>query len=361
MRGVRLEARLREERSPAVVLRSVGVAVRARGDVDRAEVGRVALEVQRVDDRALDRALRRETDDDPVGARTAPALRLPAITHVHAAAGHDQVVARAEEHVVAGDDETAVLRRREVDELRAVAPAHPARARHDVAVHAETRDAAVRVDVEAQMGEPLRDVDLEAVLRIAGELGPREDLGPLHVAREERRDVGVPLDARAFDRARLRVVALEVRGVDDEAAHHAGETEADDARVVVGVRARGLGVLPLAPRLPAVHPLAAVGEFSGDEDRLLRLEEILLLREEVVSAPEHEAAEALRCEIDELVEIRHVDPGRLQQASSAVRDDHAVAACPARARRERRRISLPRSRDCGPRASLDRARRPPRG
>jgi hypothetical protein len=89
--GVRLEARLAEERTPSAILCAFGIIVR-RDDVDGARVGRVALEVQRVDDGAFDDAFRRESQDDPVGARAARALRLPAVTHVHAAAGHDQVV-----------------------------------------------------------------------------------------------------------------------------------------------------------------------------------------------------------------------------------------------------------------------------
>ena len=100
---VRLQARLGEERHPAVVLRAVGIgrAVRHGGHIERGKIGRIALEMQGIDDGALDGAFGGEAEDHPVGSGATRALRLPAVTHVHAAAGHDEVVARAEEHVVA--------------------------------------------------------------------------------------------------------------------------------------------------------------------------------------------------------------------------------------------------------------------
>jgi hypothetical protein len=149
-------------------------------------------------------------------------------------------VAGAEEHVVARHDQRAVLGGSEVDELWASASAHPARVGHHVAVDAEPRDAAVGIDVEAQVREALVRVDLEVVLRAASErrVRAREDGRPAQIVREERGDRRVALDARALDRARRRVISGEERGVDHERAHDAGEPEADDRGVEIGMRPR---------------------------------------------------------------------------------------------------------------------------
>jgi hypothetical protein len=53
----------------------------------------------------------------------------------------------------------------------------------------------------------------------------------------------------------------------------------------------------LAAALPAVHPLAAVGVLVLFPDGFVRLEQVLLLGEEVVVRVEHGAAEALGGEV----------------------------------------------------------------
>src|ERR1043166_1303971 len=97
------------------------------------------------------------------------------------------------------------------------------------------------------------------------------------------------------------VVAAEERRIDDEAADHAGRTEADDRVVVAGCA--------LAARLPAVHPLPAVGVLVLFPDRFRLPEKVLLLGEKVVGCVEHGAAEALGGEVDQLAEVSHVPIG----------------------------------------------------
>jgi hypothetical protein len=161
-------------------------------------------------------------------------------------------------------------------------------------VHAEAGHAAVGEDVEAQVGEALVDVDGEEVLRVAlqGRLG--EQLGPHRLGSEQLLGRGVGAGDGALDRAVIRVVSAEEGGVHHHPADDAGEAEADEAEVVAGGAA--------AARLPAVHPFAAVGVLVLEEDRGLRLEQVLLLGEEVVVGPDHGASEALGGEIDELGE-----------------------------------------------------------
>jgi hypothetical protein len=64
-----------------------------------------------------ERALHAELEQRPVVAGAAAALGLPALAHVHGAAGHDQVVAHAEEHVAAREHLGAALGRGHVELL----------------------------------------------------------------------------------------------------------------------------------------------------------------------------------------------------------------------------------------------------
>ena len=123
---VRLERRARQELSPLATRR--GRASFAGRALEAAGARRVALEVARVDFDPPNRARGPEPDDRPVVPRPAPPLRLPAVAHVRRVARHDQVVARAEEHVAARDDQAAVLDRREID-VAAARAAGPSRRR----------------------------------------------------------------------------------------------------------------------------------------------------------------------------------------------------------------------------------------
>ncbi len=102
------------------------------------------------------------------------------------------------------------------------------------------------------------DRPLEQVDAVHLELLRRHDLGPL-LARGEDRLVAHARAVRGLDRAAVGVVALEVRGVDLEAADEARRAERDQDPVVARHAA--------APRLPAVaHVLAPVG--SEDDPRV---------------------------------------------------------------------------------------------
>ena len=132
---------------------------------EAAGAGRVALEVMGVDLHALDRAGGAEPNDRPVVAAAATAPRLPAVAHVRAAPGHDQVLAVAEEHVAARDDEAAVLHRREIDLVRAGADASQSGTTRRARAAARRR----RRDRFAAAGasRAWRPIDREHVLRVA--------------------------------------------------------------------------------------------------------------------------------------------------------------------------------------------------
>ena len=152
------------------------------------------------------------------------------------------------------------------------------------------------------MGDAAEVWQLEAVCRIPLERRAGEDLRPGGGEQLFRGRVAV--DGAGVERAGLGVVAAEVGGVDDDAARHAGQAEADDRPVVPRLAA--------APRLPAVHPLADDGVPPLDEDGGRGFQEVLLGREEFVVRRQHGAAQALRREVHEVGEVdrRHRRTGR---------------------------------------------------
>ena len=104
---------------------------------------RIAFEVAGVHLDALNATLYRKPDDDPVVTRTTAALRFPPVAHVAGVAGHDQVVPRSKKHVTARDDERAVRGRCEID---FAAGGKPRPVGRDFSIHAQSRDAAIRID-----------------------------------------------------------------------------------------------------------------------------------------------------------------------------------------------------------------------
>lgn len=166
--------------------------------------------------------------------------------------------------------------------------------RGDLAVHTQPGDAAVRVLVDAQVREALLDVDGEPVGRVAADRRTGYQGHPLHVVGEQLIGRRGARHRGGLDGDGLRVVAPEVGGVDDDAAHHAGGAQAHQGPVVVvvgGVRHGGRDT-PAAAGLPAVHDLALVAEVLGVELGGVGLEEVLALGEELVVGGDDARAQA---------------------------------------------------------------------
>ena len=89
-----------------------------------------------------------ESDDDPVVSGAALAACFPAFAHSLRATGKDEIVLGAEKTVVAGHDDAAVSRGREIEVLGAF---EFLQIRKDFAMNAKSRDSAVRKNIQAQM------------------------------------------------------------------------------------------------------------------------------------------------------------------------------------------------------------------
>ena len=164
---VRLERRARHQLLPVPAARQVRARRVVRGArLEAARPGRVALEVPRVHLHPPNRARGAETDDRPVVPGPAAPPGFPSVAHVRRIARHDQVVARPEEHVAAGDDQAAVLGGGEID-LAAPPQARPVG--DDLAVDAQPRDAAVGKDPQAQVRRrSARRRSANEIVRVAG-------------------------------------------------------------------------------------------------------------------------------------------------------------------------------------------------
>ena len=149
-----------------------------------AAFGEIAFEVQRVDFDALDHAVGSQLDKAPVVMLAAAAAGFPTIVHAGRAAGKNQIVARAVKHVAGFDDAAAVFDRGEVDELAQ-------RFRHHFAMNAQTGDASVGINVEAEVRVAMGIVDGEEVLRIAAQRRRRQNFGPRFL-------IGAGFDASIF-------------------------------------------------------------------------------------------------------------------------------------------------------------------
>ena len=139
-----------------------------------------------------------------------------------------------------------------------------------------------------------RRVDREEVVRVAVQRGARQRARATPPARSSAA-AGSPGRSHASIAHDSRIVAGEERGVDDDAAH--------DAAARRGGRCTSRAPRPelaAAARLPAVHPLAAIGVLALAPHRRRRLDQVLLRREELVVGGDDRAAEAFRREIDEI-------------------------------------------------------------
>ena len=171
----------------------------------------------------------------------------------------------------------AVLQRGQVD-----GGGQQPRVGHRLAVDPQPGHPAVGED-----GQPhVRDTrpgggDLELVAGVAGHRAARDQRRPRR--RGQFGGGGVALRPARLDRHLRRVVAGEVGRVDHDPAHHAAAAQAHDRAVAAR----------LAPPagLPAVHDLALVAERVRPEHRVLGLDQVLPLGEQLVVGVDHAAAE----------------------------------------------------------------------
>lgn len=82
------------------------------------------------------------------------------------------------------------------------------------------------------------------------------------------------------------MIAEEVIGIHVDMLDDSTQSQLNDTPIMPGGAA--------ATGLPSVHPFATVGIFIGNEDSATRLEEILLLGEELIVCEKRDAADT-RC------------------------------------------------------------------
>lgn len=226
----------------------------------------VAPEVRRVDDQLLDHARRAELDDRPVDVLAARTLRLPAVAHVDAAAGQQQVGDAAEVLVGALDGDAAVDGGREVEDRVGVLRQHG----DDGAEEAEARDAAVGEHLQAHVG---------VCLVCAGRQDPAVSLArAAFLFWQDSLPAGevLALDLLLFVVGREaalhgdlgRLVAVEEGCVDFDALDFAGgDAEAEDYPVE--------RLCVVSSCLPAIIPCSRVGEDAWLADGLFGVVEVL--------------------------------------------------------------------------------------
>ena len=128
------------------------------------------------------------------------------------------------------------------------------------------------------------------------------------------------------------MIAEEVVRIDVDLFDDAAQSQLHDTPIVSGRAA--------AASLPSIHPFAAVGVLVRNEDSATGLQEIFLLREELVVREERDAADAGRGQIDQTGGRGYVDESR-GRSSFNCRD----RCCrPTEKRAAERDISRPRQR-----------------
>ncbi len=160
--------------------------------------------------------------------------------------------------------------------------------RYRVAVDPQPRHTAVGEDVETNMGDSMRVIDLEIRRRVTGEGGTGDDLDPLRGLESL-----VATDTTGLQRKRFGVVAGEMGGVDRHRPDPPRHSEGENTPIVAW--------LATPPGLPTVHPFAPFGEDVLLPHRLCRLQEVVRLREELVIAGDHPPTNRLRDQIGHCV------------------------------------------------------------
>ena len=237
----------------------------------------IAPEMRRVDDHLLDHTRCAELDDRPIDVLAARTLGFPAIAHVDAAAGQQQVCDAAEVLIGALDGDAAVDGGREVEDRAGVLRQHG----DDGSEEAEARDAAVGEHLQSHVG--VRFV-------CAGGQDPAVSLaGAALLFWQDSFPAGevLALDLLLFVvgcEAALHgdlggLVAVEEGRVDFDALDFAGrDAEAEDYPV------ERLGVV--ASCFPAVVPGSCVGEDAWFADGRLGVIEVLCCGEPFVGEGE---------------------------------------------------------------------------
>ena len=133
--------------------------------LERATLGEVAFEVRRVYLEATYASRRAESDDRPIVPRPAAPFGFPAIAHVRGAARHNQIMTMAEKHIAARKHQPAILDGPKIDLSANLFQAIPIR--HDFAVNAQARHAAIGVDFETKVRPALLTGNRKWVRRVA--------------------------------------------------------------------------------------------------------------------------------------------------------------------------------------------------
>ena len=207
---------------------------------------------------------------------------------------------------------SAVLHRRQVDR-----PGQERGIGQHLAVHPEPGYPAIRIDRQPDVRPAMPVSDGVTVGRVAPCAGPGDQRLPRHPGQLSRRRIAVR--AGRLDRDLRRVVPAEVRGVHHDPVHHPRGAEPHDRVVMPGLAA--------APGLPAVVDLALVAERARGESRRLRLDQVLLLGEQLVVGEHHAPAQLAGSQVGQHGEtgLRHRGAASLASSRPAGRSpDTAV-------------------------------------
>ena len=165
-----------------------------------------------------------------------------------------------------------------------VVETHLMTGRYRVAVEPQPRHTSVGEDVETNMGDPMRVVDLETRGGVTGEGGAGDDLDPVG-----RLESLVPTHTTGLQREGFRVIAGEMGRVDrhgpDPTCHSEGENTPIVAR------------LTTSTGLPTVHPFASIGVDVLFPHRSRSLQQVVRLGEELVVAGNHPPTNRFRYQI----------------------------------------------------------------